>query len=79
MSLKKEKNIPEKFIKETYNKLHSSLTQFLLDTNYSNIPSIKLRYELEEFKTKMINQEKMNNIYNLNNILNHNSKTLNKY
>ena len=48
----KEKN-QEKFIKDTFNKLHSNLTQFLFDTNYSNAPSVKLRQELEEYKSKM--------------------------
>ena len=78
MSLNKENN-PEKFINETYKKLHSNLTEFLLDTNYSNIPSMKLRYELEEFKTKMIKQEKIKNIYKLNNDLKHNSDIINNY
>ena len=78
MSLNKVNN-PEKFINETYKKLHSNLTEFLLDTNYSNIPSMKLRYELEEFKTKMIKQEKIKNIYQLNNDLKHNSDIINNY
>ena len=48
----KEKN-QEKFIKDTFNKIQSNLTQFLFDTKYSNTPSIKLRQEMEEYKSKM--------------------------
>ena len=48
----KEKN-QEKFIKDTFNKIESNITQFLLDTNYSNAPSIKLRNDIEEYKSKM--------------------------
>ena len=43
----------EKFITDTFNKIHSDITQFLIDTNYSNAPSIKLRNELEEYNSKM--------------------------
>ena len=48
----KEKN-QEKFIKDTFIKIQSNLTQFLFDTKYSNTPSIKLRQEMEEYKSKM--------------------------
>ena len=48
----KEKS-QEKFIKDTFNKIQSNLTQFLFDTKYSNTPSIKLRQEMEEYKSKM--------------------------
>ena len=67
-----EKN-QEKFIKETFNKVHSNLTQFLLDTNYSSTPSIKLRQEMEDFKSKMEKIEKQKYINKLNNDIYYNS------
>ena len=42
----------EKFIKDTYEKLYSNINKFILETNYSNIPSIKLRKDMEEYKSK---------------------------
>ena len=72
-------NNQEKFIKDTFNKLHTNITQFLLDTNYSNAPSIKLRNEIEEFKSKLEQQERLRDIDNLNYELYHNSDMIHKY
>ena len=72
-------NNQEKFIKDTFNKLHTNITQFLLDTNYSNAPSIKLRNEIEEFKSKLEKQERLRDIDNLNYELYHNSDMIHKY
>ena len=47
----------DKFIKETFEKVHNNLTKFILDMNYTNAQSIHLRNELEEYKSKMIKQE----------------------
>ena len=47
----------DKFIKETFEKVHNNLTKFILDMNYTNTQSIHLRNELEEYKSKMIKQE----------------------
>ena len=69
----------EKFIKETLNKINSNISQFLLETNYSNAPSIKLHYDLEEFKSKIKKNEKQKNknkfLYNAYN----NSKIIHSY
>ena len=57
-------NEQAKFIKETFDKVHNDLIKFILETNYSedysNASSILLRKELEEFKSKMLKQEKYN-------------------
>ena len=47
----------EKFIKETFDKVHANIIKFILDTNYAEAPSIKLRNELEEYKSKMLKKE----------------------
>ena len=69
----------EKFIKETLNKINSNISQFLLETNYSNAPSIKLHNDLEEFKSKIKKNEKQKNknkfLYNAYN----NSKIIHSY
>ena len=57
----------DKFIKETFNKIHSDLTTFLLETNYSSVPSIKLRNDLEEYTSKMKKNEKYHNNINIRN------------
>ena len=74
-----KENNQEKFIKDTFNKLHTNITQFLLDTNYSNAPSIKLRNEIEEFKSKIQYQEKLREIENSNYELYRNSNIIHKY
>ena len=74
-----KENNQEKFIKDTFNKLHTNITQFLLDTNYSNAPSIKLRNEIEEFKSKILYQEKLRDIDNSNYELYRNSNIIHKY
>ena len=47
----------EKFIKDTIEEVHNNLTKFILDTNYSNVQSIHLRNQLEEFKLNILKQE----------------------
>ena len=68
----------EKFIKDSLKKVYTNLTQFLLDTNYSNIPSLKLRHDIEEFKSKMEKIEKQRDIDKLNYDMYHNSNIIHK-
>ena len=56
------------FINETINRLQNELTNFIINTNYSNPQSIYLRQELEDFQEKNLRNNK-NNIEN-NKILN---------
>ena len=60
-----------KFIKDTLDKVHSDITKFIIDTNYSNVKSIHLRNELEQYKAQMLkreNQIKKRQIINNQNI-----------
>ena len=41
-----KENNQEKFIKDTFNKLHTNITQFLLDTNYSKNKKYIIYYKL---------------------------------
>ena len=50
-----------KFIKETLDKVHNDITKFIIDTNtekdYSNVNTMRLRNELEQYKEQMIKNE----------------------
>ena len=63
-----------KFIKETLDKVHNDITKFIIDTNYSNVNSIHLRNQLEQYKEQIIqneNQIKRNQMINNQKIRNY--------
>ena len=50
------------FVKKTTEKLYDKIIKYIIDTNYSNPESIKLRNDIEEFKAKMNKKEESQDI-----------------
>ena len=50
----KEQYNQEKFFNSTLSKLENDLTQFIFETNFTNVPSIYLREEISKFRKKAV-------------------------
>ena len=58
----------EKFFKSTLSKIENNLTQFIFETNFSNVQSLYLRNQITQFKSKSFKRNNSQNQFNYANI-----------